>query len=270
MKSIKSVKVEVVNNFTPERIFLLFVFAVISIILVGMIGTTSGTKQLTGIGLLIGIWSLYIKYLRDDRIVNKTRITLKYYKRSLRGETIIAKYKIDTQHLKKVIPIRQVHGGGLIEFNGKQYGVLLITTPSRKDSGELIAHQKKVEALLNTLHGTLTLKSITGSRIDPVRPLDNELLKAANQKGVTLPQRNHLHELYTENTEKAQEIDWTYHTYIGFGQHDNVDRARITMNANLPGIIALLKNTGISHRIIEVEDEVLLTYRELLLRKRLK
>ena len=270
MKSLKSVKVNAVSDIPPSQLMLgMIATSIIGILLMGGLNNAGIVRWFAWISalLVLGVYGLF--FCRDKRF-QRTKVASYFYYRAFRGDTRIAKYACDVAHLKKHIPLEKVYDYGLIKFTYMRYGVLIKTKPSRGDEEDPDAHHKRVEALINTLHGKLSMKLITGTRIDPVRVLDQELLDAANEQGKTKEQRDHLYELFQENQDKKPYNEWTSYIYLGLGEHASETSARVLMDSNLPGIKTAMEHAEITHSVLLNELDVLVAYRELMVSRRLK
>jgi len=270
MKSLKSIKVNAVSNIPPSQI----VLGMITTSILGVLFTAglnaSGAKRGACWILALLVLGMYALFFFREKRFHRTKIAVRFYLRALRGETRIAKYVCDLSCLKRYLPIEEVHDGGLIQFTYMRYGVLVKIKPSRGDEEDLEAHNKRVEALINTLHGSLMMKVIVGTRVDPARPLDQVLLDAANEHGKSKEQRDHLYELYLENHAKGVGVDWTSYVFIGLGEHHSENKARVVMNSVLPGMLKAMSLAGIDYSVLSGEDDVLLAFRELMVSRRLR
>jgi hypothetical protein len=228
-----------------QRIGLIIFWVLLSIFLLIIAGKVDFLGRILFISLFIAIWIVYAVFLRTSEVLDRTTLTYKYFIRALLGQTVIAKYTAPVAFLEQVVPIRNFHKNGLIEFVDNRYGILLKVDPKRVSDDDLEAHIHKVKDMTDSLHGEMVLKTFVCSRSTTVKPLEKHLINTINSKGKTLQQKEHLYELYHEvHQNTAPVIEWQFYIFLGLGRHPTLEDAEISRQAHLPGFQDRLVKAG--------------------------
>lgn len=218
--------------------------------------------------LIIIWWSIYFKWFRTAGVVDRTILVIKFLLRSSTGQTTIAKYNVPPEFLQAIVPVRQVHSGGIVEFTGKQYGQLFRLDPPRISEDDLASHIMRIEHVVNSLHGELMIKTIVCSRSNASQGLQDDLVRATD--GKTDAQKEHLYQLYHEVAGNTVDvIDWQFYLFVGIGQHESVEHAQITLQSQLPGLLKYFNRAG--NHCVPIRDvgEVALVYRQLFVQNKI-
>ncbi len=250
---------------THQRIALIIAWVLISLFLMIIAGKADYLGRIIALSLLAAIMLIYFVYLRTDEILERTTLTYKYLLRSLRGEAVIAKYVIPVRFLEQIVPIRNFHKNGLIEFVDNRYGILLKIDPERISDDDLEGHIHKVKDAVDSLHGELVMKTFACSRSTTVKPLEKHLINTGNSGNKTQQQKEHLYELYNEiHANNAPVIEWLFYIFIGLGRHQTFDDAEISRQAHYPGLHDRLIKAGMHVLPITDRNEMAVAFRQCL------
>jgi hypothetical protein len=196
-----------------------------------------------------------------DRI-DDSKIVASYFYRKHKGQTVIAKYKMPDDAVLNHFPIEHIHDGGLIEYTGGHYGVLLKMDPPRTtDDG---AHTTNLESVFNSLIPGDMLKIMACSRLNTYKPYSDDILAIANQDWTTDEQRKHIHSIYQMVEKNTNEtVEWQFNAALLFAADDPED-AGIIVETRLPGLKALFNTAGVGvYQIRDVLDIQLCFYQQL-------
>lgn len=269
-KTIRKIKENAYMNLSYKWIAVFVIWTSITVILtipLTMINYGLYVKAFITAIILIW-WSVYLKWFRNSDVVTRTLLIIKFILRGITGQTTIAKYDVKPAFLQNVVPVKEIHSHGIVEFTGKQYGKLFRMDPPRISEDDLESHVKRVGHVVNSLHGDLMLKTIVCSRVDIARGLKDDLLHELDDK--TDAQREHLYNLYHETAENAiGVIDWQFYLFIGIGKHDNIEHASNMMQSQVPGLIKFFNRAGVHCVPISDKDEIALVYRQLFVQNKI-
>jgi hypothetical protein len=251
-------KTRLVSFITIEWALVFLVFAVIAIIFI-MLGAFGSPVFFAPLIVVFLIWAVLAG--TADRIDN-TKTVLSYFYRSFRGKRVISKYKMPDDVILKHFPVKTIHEGGLIEYTGGHYGVLLKVDPPRTTDDKGI--NTALESVFNSLIPGDMLKIMACSRLNTYKPYSNDILAAANQEGATDEQRKHLHSIYQMVEENTNEtVEWQFNAALIFAADDQED-AGIIVETRLPGLKALFNNAGVNvYPINDIFDIQLCLYQQL-------
>jgi hypothetical protein len=246
-----------------QRIGLIIAWVLLSILLLIIAGKVGFFGRILFISLFVAIWMVYAVFLRTSEVLDRTTLTYKYFIRALLGQTVIAKYTVPVQFLEQVVPIRNFHKNGLIEFVDNRYGILLKVDPKRVSDDDLEAHIHKVKDMTDSLHSELVLKTFVCSRSTTVKPLEKHLINTINSGGKTRQQKEHLYELYQEvHNNTAPVIEWQFYIFLGLGRHPSLGDAEISRQAHLPGFEDRLNRAGMHMISITNQYEATICFRQ--------
>ena len=196
-----------------------------------------------------------------DRI-DDSKIVISYFCRKYKGQTVISKFKLPDDMVLNHFPIEHIHDGGLIEYTGGHYGVLLKVDPPRTtDDG---AFTNALESVFNSLIPGDLLKIMACSRLNTYKPYSDDILTIANQEETTDEQRKHLHSIYQMVEKNTNEtVEWQFNAALIFAADDPED-AGIIVETRLPGLKVLFNNAGVGvYQIRDVFDIQLCFYQQL-------
>ena len=196
-----------------------------------------------------------------DRI-DDSKIVISYFCRKYKGQTVISKFKLPDDVVLDHFPIEHIHDGGLIEYTGGHYGVLLKVDPPRTtDDG---AFTNALESVFNSLIPGDLLKIMACSRLNIYKPYSDDILTIANQEETTDEQRKHLHSIYQMIEKNTNEtVEWQFNAALIFAADDPED-AGIIVETRLPGLKVLFNNAGVGvYQIRDMFDIQLCFYQQL-------
>ncbi len=251
-------KTRLVSFITIEWAVVFTMFAVIAIFFI-MLAAFGSAVFFAPLIMIVIFWAVVAG--TADRI-NDTKTVLSYFYRRYRGKTVIAKYKLPDSVVLDHFPIETIHDGGLIQYTGGHYGVLLRVDPPRTTDDKGI--NTALESVFNSLIPGDMLKIMASSRLDSYKPYSDEVLNAANQDEATDEQRKHLHSIYqmVENNNN-ETVEWQFNAALVFAADDPED-AGIIVETRLPGLKALFNNAGVGvYQINDIFDIQLCMYQQL-------
>jgi hypothetical protein len=194
--------------------------------------------------------------------IDDSKMVASYFHRKFKGQTIISKYKMPDDVVLNHFPVETIHEGGLIEYTGGHYGILLMMDPPRTtDDG---AYNTNLESVFNSLIPGDLLKIMACSRLNTYKPYSDDILTVANQDETTDEQRKHLHSIYqmVENNNN-ETVEWQFNAALVFAADDPED-AGIIVETRLPGLKALFNNAGVGvYQINDIFDIQLCMYQQL-------
>src|SRR5450756_3028501 len=95
--------------------------------------------------------AFFYKFLRSPKIMDRSVLMYKFLLRSIKGETVIAKFRLPDGFLERIIPIKAFHQDGIIEFMENKYGLLMRIEPSRISEDDIDMHIQKTRSLVDSL-----------------------------------------------------------------------------------------------------------------------
>ncbi len=219
--------------------------------------------------LLFLVASFFFKFMRTPAILTRSWLAYIFLIRGLRGQNMIPKYAVSARFMQSIIPIKEFHQGGIIEFTGNKYGMLLKADPSRVSDDELEQHINQVRNLTDSLHGELSLKSYVVSLDTAERKTERALMNQLNETGRTKQEQAHLYSLYQEASDNtAPVIQWKFFIFLGFGKYSTLQEAKIAKGQYYPGITDRLNKAGMHVLPVQDRQELGATYRQLISRVR--
>jgi hypothetical protein len=237
-------------------------FAITCLILIIM--AFASKNKIPSLILLFLVIAFFLKFIRTPSIMARSWLAYQFLIRGLRGQNVIAKYAITAGFMKSIIPIVEFYQGGLIQFSGNKYGMLLKADPGRVSDDELEQHINQVRSLTDSLHGELMLKSYVVSLQTAGRPIERALMSQLNEPGRTKQEQEHLYSLYQEATNNtAPVIQWNFFIFLGLGKYSTLQEAIIAKGQYYPGITDRLNKAGMHVLPIQDRQELGATYRQL-------
>src|SRR3989337_1798566 len=113
--------------------------------------------------------------------MDRSLLMYKFLLRSIKGETVIAKFRLPDGFLERLIPIKAFHEDGIIEFMENKYGLLMRIEPSRISEDDIDTHIQRTRALVDSLHGELLTKAFVCSiQEGNYKPLARNIVKIVN------------------------------------------------------------------------------------------
>ena len=251
----------------PYRFVLVLAAFIIIIFVLGSSILLSPASRGISIGILIIVLAIIYKCFRSPKIMDRSILIFKFLIRSLKGETIIAKFKLPDGFLETIIPIRKFHPEGIIEFMGNQYGLLMRIDPGRIADDDIDSHIQKTRSLLDSLHGELMTKAFVCSmKESSSKPLARNVVDIINTQERTTEQKKHLISIYNQTQDnKNTVIQWQFYLFLYIGTHVNIEKAMIARKQYFPGYLDKLRKLGVHVIPLITQDALASAYRKCIL-----
>lgn len=210
------------------------------------------------LGAVIGGAALL--FIFDSERFDRTVIWGKYFIRALRGKTITHQLTIDSKAVKKLVPIKEIHEDGMIEYKApkNQYGALFRYNPAENRKEGTDTTTARIEKLVHTFSNDLWVSFHFSHVKDTSTVGEDNLLAAMNQPSATLPQKEHLYGIYDHITTQAEEYTTTvFLMSVRLGTFKTVAMARSAYRSNIPGMLKLMHEAGIHAKLLVAEDEII-------------
>lgn len=264
-KTITKIQEDEYLDFTSPFTWVLMVFVGFALFIILQIGSIQNSIFQAVLTLILIIWLIiWLKYFSTSEKVEKQFLMCGFTWANIRGKHVINKFEISAQFLEKIVPIVEIHTGGIIEFKGKKWGILMETNPIRISDEERAAHEKKIEKVVNGIPANIHFKTIACSRLQPRKPVQQYLLEVSNNSNGKKAIDQHLAGLYTKVSEDATPvISWKYYAFQSLGEQPNLEAAKIQYGAVIPGLIKNMKAARLQPRIYENPNEIAAAYRTL-------
>ena len=203
------------NGLPVRYVILVIFFVVLSLILMASI-LLSNSGQGIFLGILFFELAFFYKFLRSPKIMDRSVLMYKFLLKSIKGETVIAKFRLPDGFLESIIPIRAFHPDGIIEFMENKYGLLMRIEPSRISEDDIDTHIQKTRSLVDSLHGELLTKAFVCSiKETNSRPLARNVVNIINTQERTPEQKKHLDSLYHHAQENNNTvIQWQFYVFL--------------------------------------------------------
>lgn len=261
-KTITQVKDDRFLDFTCLHTWILLLTIGSSLYLFNSIARSAGFLQLGYACLLLAIIGIWINYFSTFEKVDKQKLNVKFFFAGLQGKHVINKFAVPVSFLEKLVPIVAIHLGGIIEFKGGKFGVLMETYPVRISEEEREGHEKRLEKVINGIPSNTHFKTISCSRLEPRKPILQYLLDISNKSSGDKATDLHLAGLYTKIAgDNSPVISWKYYAFLSLGEWKTIAEARIQYGAIVPGLLKNMKAARLQPRIYEDENEISTAYR---------
>lgn len=234
------------NGLPVRYVILVISFVVLSLILIAFI-LLSNSGQGIFLAILFFELAFFYKFLRSPKVMDRSVLIYKFLLKSIKGETVIAKFKLPAGFLERIIPIKAFHQDGIIEFMENKYGLLMRIEPSRICEDDIDIHIQKTRALVDSLHGELLTKAFVCSIQETnFKPLARNVVNIINTQERTPEQKKHLDSLYHHAQENNNAvIQWQFYVFLSLGTHTTLDKAMIAKKQYFPGFSEKLQKLGI-------------------------
>jgi hypothetical protein len=234
------------NGLPVRYVILVISFVVLSLILIAST-MLSERAQAIFLALLFFELAFFYKFLRSPKIMDRSVLIYKYLLRSIKGETVIAKFRLPDGFMERIIPIRAFHHDGIIEFMENKYGLLMRIEPSRISEDDIDTHIQKTRSLVDSLHGELLTKAFVCSIQETnSKTLSRNIVNIINTQERTPEQKRHLYSLYHHAQENNNTvIQWQFYVFLGLGTYTTLDKAIIAKKQYFPGFSDKLQKLGI-------------------------
>ncbi len=261
-KTITQVKDDKFLDFTCLHTWILLLAIGSALYLFNLIARSTGVYQGGYVALLLAIIAIWIKFFSTFEKVDKQKLRVKFFIGDLQGKHVINKFAVPVTFLEKLVPIVTIHKGGIIEFKGKKFGVLMETFPLRIAEEERANHEKKIEKVINGIPTNTHFKTIACSRLEPRKPILRYLLEVTNKSKSDKAIDLHLTGLYNKiAADDSKVISWKYYAFLSLGEWKTIEEARIQYGAIMPGLLKNMKVARLQPRVYTDENEISNAYR---------
>jgi len=232
-------------------------------------------------GLVVFIWA---KHFRNDELVEFQKDRFMFFIADIMGKHVIDSFAEQLQTLMKIIPIKAIHKGGIIEFQSNQrgfihwlkrliglevrknneFGVLLETFPPRISDDYREFHEAKLEKVVNGLPVNTLYENIACSIQEPKKPVLQYLLDLQKTtKGKANDQL--LVDMYLNiSQDEDQVISWRYFAFMSLGEQKNIEAARIQFGAVVPGLLHSMSAASLHPVVLVHEQDIINAYQIML------
>ena len=251
------------NGLPIRYVILVLLFVVLSLILIASI-LLSDSGQGIFLGILFFELAFFYRFLRSPKIMDRSVLVYKFLLRSIKGETVIAKFRLPDGFLERIIPIKAFHPDGIIEFMENKYGLLMRIEPSRISEDDIDTHIQKTRALVDSLHGDLLTKAFVCSIQETnSRSLARNVVNIINTQERTPEQKKHLDSIYHHAQENNNTvIQWQFYVFLSIGTHPDLDRAIIAKKQYFPGYSDKLQKLGVLVMPLKKKEALASAYRK--------
>lgn len=212
--------------------------------------------------LAIGL--MWLKFCgMSPRKADKSMVKFWYFVSEIRGKHVMHKLTSKDNDLRKVYPLKKIHNGGLIQFIGKEYGVLLKLHPKRTADEDRDDHQKKMTGLVDGLGTGRIFKIIACSKVNPRKEIIDHLMTVANKTG-SKERAEHLNGILLKLMgDQSQVMMYRHYAFLGLGKHDSLESAEIAKGAVLEGLLLNMKRANLKPQLMENVRAIRNAYREM-------
>jgi hypothetical protein len=251
------------NGLPVRYVIIVISFAVLSLILIASI-LLSDSGQGIYLALLFFELAFFYKFLRSPKVMDRSVLIYKFLLKSMKGETVIAKFRLPAGFLERIIPIRAFHQDGIIEFMENKYGLLMRIEPSRISEDDIDTHIQKTRALVDSLHGELLTKAFVCSiQETSYKPLARNIVNIINTQERTPEQKKHLDSIYHHAQENNNTvIQWQFYVFLSIGTHPNIEKAIIAKKQYFLGFSEKLQKLGILVMPLKNREALASAYRQ--------
>lgn len=234
--------------------------------------------------LLVLVMFIWLKYFRNDELVEFQKDRLIFFVGDLTGKHVINTFSEQMKTLMKLVPIVAIHENGMLEFDSGQhglitkikvflkleqkryneFGVLIETFPPRISDEFRDLHELKREKIVNGLPVNTLFESIACSVEEPKKPILEYLLSLQQSTGGKARDQ-HLADMYLKVSQDEEPIiSWRYFAFMSLGEHKMVEHARIQFGAVVPGLLLNMKNAELRPVILQDQRNVINAYQIML------
>ena len=240
--------------------------------------------RLTYASLLFLVVFLWVKYFRNDELVEFQKDRFVFFIADVRGKHVIDAFDEQLKTLMNIIPIKGIHEGGIIEFQSNQsgafhwfkrllklevrrnneYGILMETFPPRISDEFREYHEAKQEKVVNGLPVNTLYESIACSVQEPKKPVLQYLLELQKtSKGKANDQL--LADMYLKiSQDEDMVISWRYFAFMSLGEQKNIEAARIQFGAVVPGLLRSMSAASLHPTVLTNERDIINAYQIML------
>jgi hypothetical protein len=251
------------NGLPVRYVIIVLSFVVLSLILIASI-LLSDSGQGIFLAILFFELAFFYKFLRSPKVMDRSVLVYKFLLKSMKGETVIAKFRLPAGFLERIIPIRAFHQDGIIEFMENKYGLLMRIEPSRISEDDIDTHIQRTRSLVDSLHGELLTKAFVCSIQETnYKPLARNVVNIINTQERTPEQKKHLDSIYHHAQENNNTvIQWQFYVFLSIGTHPNIEKAIIAKKQYFPGFSEKLQKLGILVMPLKNREALASAYRK--------
>ena len=251
------------NGLPVRYVIIVISFVVLSLILIASI-LLSNSGQGIYLAILFFELAFFYKFLRSPKVMDRSVLIYKFLLKSMKGETVIAKFRLPAGFLESIIPIRAFHQDGIIEFMENKYGLLMRIEPSRISEDDIDLQIQRTRSLVDSLHGELLTKAFVCSIQETnYKPLARNVVNIINTQERTPEQKKHLDSIYHHAQEnKNTVIQWQFYVFLSIGTHPNIEKAIIAKKQYFPGFSEKLQKLGILVMPLKNREALASAYRK--------
>lgn len=284
-KTITKIKSDRFLDLTNLHTWIMFLAIGLSMYFFRSIGlANNNADRIVYAALIFLVVFLWVKYFRNDELVEFQKDRLIFFAYDLAGKHVINSYSEQMRTLMKLIPIVAIHENGMIEFDSGQhgiwskfkillrierkrnneYGVLIETFPPRISDEFREIHELKREKIVNGLPVNTLFESIACSVQEPKKQI-LEYLLSLQKKSNGKASDKHLADLYLKVSQDNDPIiSWRYFAFLSLGEHKTVEQARIQYGAVIPGLMLNMRGAEVRPKILQTERDIINAYQIML------
>ena len=260
--TVTKVKNDSFLDITNLHTWIMFLTIVTGLYLFRMIAVSPNIDKLMYLGVAVIIANIWYKFFSTDEKVQYNKDRVIFFISDKKGNHVINTFASSAEDLEKFIPIKRIHTGGIIEYSGNEYGLVIETFPNRISDESREQHEKKLEKLVNGIPANTPFKTLSCSVLEPKKPVLNFLLELSSKAGDFKPKNKHLTDMYLKiSGDDSKVISWKYYAFLSLGKQKNLDQAKVQYGAAVPGLIKNMKAASLRPRILTENREILDSYR---------
>lgn len=247
------------------------------------------------VSLLILVVFVWIKYFRNDDLVEYQKDRTVFFIQGLRGKHVINTMAESMENLLKLVSIVGIHDstdgiketkapkGVIIEFGPhisfiqrvkiflrlekkklNEYGVLIETFPPRLSDEFREFHEMALQKVVNGLPVNTLFENISCSVMEPKKQVLEYLLSLMNTSKGDASDK-HLADMYLKiSTDNELVIKWRYYSFISLGERKNIAAARVQYGAIIPGLISSMKGASLCPVVLRDQQSAIEAYKIML------
>lgn len=270
MRTLKAVRDNVIGRFTLNQMIVAIIYLLIVTPLLEY-AITNGVASIGGLiaeSTAIVVTAVYLMFFAKESTLYNSIAMIRYAIMFVMRDTDTEKYTCSTETIKKRIPITDIHENGMIEFPGKQWGILLLQHLPPVSHDHHAMYITMHEQLLNALPDGVIYKSMRFSAIDTETPCLDQVRDAINQPDASKEMKDHLYASYDELSQLKGDIIWNAWGFIGVGKYKDSEKAYNGSMVTAEVIQKSIRDAGItSYRMID-PVEISLVYSQALSMRR--
>ena len=247
------------------------------------------------VSLLVLVVFVWIKYFRNDDLVEYQKDRMIFFTKGIRGKHVINTMAESMEDLLKLISIVGIHDstngervtpipkGVILEFAPQisltkrlkvffrlekkrlnEYGVLIETFPPRLSDEFREFHEMALQKVVNGLPVNTLFENISCSVMEPKKKVLEYLLTLMNTSKGDASDK-HLADMYLKiSTDNELVIKWRYYSFISLGERKNVEAARVQYGAIIPGLLSSMRGASLYPVILRDSQSVIEAYQIML------